>query len=204
LDQLSGGRVIAGVGAGWAEAEFAALGISYGERGARTSEYLAIWKACWAPGPTSFAGKFFAFEAMHINPKPLQQPHPPILIGGSSDGAIRRAARFAQIWQPMQMPPGELQARQAFLREACAAAGRPDVPDTRLSVRVTFTSAPILGAERPLGQGTPEQVAGDLLRYRQTCGVEAFQINFGGCASLAQLKDWMKLFMREVVANVNA
>jgi alkanesulfonate monooxygenase SsuD/methylene tetrahydromethanopterin reductase-like flavin-dependent oxidoreductase (luciferase family) len=56
---MSGGRLIAGVGAGWNEAEFAALGVRFHERGARTNEYLRLWQACWAPGNVSFAGKFF-------------------------------------------------------------------------------------------------------------------------------------------------
>ena len=92
LDQMSGGRVIAGVGTGWNEAEFDALGVPFHQRGARTTEYLRLWQACWAPGETTFHGRFFSFDNMHINPKPLQQPHPPIWVGGSSRAALRRAA----------------------------------------------------------------------------------------------------------------
>ena len=58
LDQLSGGRAIAGVGAGWNEAEFNALGVPFNERGARTTEYLNIWRSCWAPGTSTFRGQF--------------------------------------------------------------------------------------------------------------------------------------------------
>ena len=72
LDQMSGGRLIAGVGAGWCEAEFAALGVPFHERGARTTEYLRLWQACWAPDPVTFHGRFFAFDAMYTKPKPLQ------------------------------------------------------------------------------------------------------------------------------------
>jgi probable F420-dependent oxidoreductase len=97
LDRMSGGRLIAGVGVGWNEAEFAALGVPFHERGTRTNEYLRLWQACWALGRVSFAGKFFSFADMHVSPKPLQQPHPPIWIGGASDAALRRAARFAAL-----------------------------------------------------------------------------------------------------------
>ena len=62
IDRMSGGRLIAGVGVGWSEAEFAALGVPFHERGARTNEYLRLWQACWAPGKVSFAGKFFSFS----------------------------------------------------------------------------------------------------------------------------------------------
>src|SRR5580693_7215311 len=93
LDRMSGGRLIAGIGVGWNKAEFAALGVPFRERGARTNEYLRLWQVCWAPGKVSFAGKFVSFADMHVSPKPLQQPHPPIWIGGASDAALRRAVR---------------------------------------------------------------------------------------------------------------
>ena len=90
LDQMSGGRAIADVGSGWNEAEYDALGVPFRQRGARTTEYIRLWKACWEPGPTSFHGRFFSFDDMHVSPKPLQQPHPPIWIGGSGAASLRR------------------------------------------------------------------------------------------------------------------
>jgi probable F420-dependent oxidoreductase len=205
LDQLSSGRVIAGVGAGWNAAEFAALGVPFHERGARTTEYLRLWQACWAPGETTFHGRFFSFSKMHIRPKPLQQPHPPIWIGGTSHAALRRAAAFAQVWQPTPMTLENLRRGQAYLREACAKIGRQDVPTTRMSFRVNFSD--ITGctardhtsaAERPVGQGTPRQVAEDMRRFRHEAGLEAFQVNFNGCQNLEQLLASMALFMQEV------
>jgi probable F420-dependent oxidoreductase len=205
LDQMSEGRVIAGVGAGWNAAEFAALGVPFHERGARTTEYLRLWQACWAPDPVTFQGQFFSFANMHITPKPLQQPHPPIWIGGSSPAALRRAARFAQVWQPTPMSVDALREGQAYLREACAKIGRPDVPTTRMSFRVNFpdiTGNTARGStpatERPIGQGTPAHVAEDMRRFRHEAGLEAFQINFNGCHNLDQLLASMTLFMQEV------
>jgi len=200
LDQLSGGRVIAGVGVGWNEAEFAALGVPFRERGARTTEYLRIWQACWAPDPVTFEGRFFSFANLYTRPKPLQQPHPPIWIGGSSPAALRRAAAFAEVWQPTQMSLEELRTRHAELRAACARIGRQDVPTTRMSFRVNFSdiTGATVPAERPVGQGTPAQVAEDIRRLRHEAGLEALQINFNGCKNLGQLLDSMTLFMREV------
>src|SRR6201981_2101248 len=68
IDRMSGGRLIAGVGVGWNEAEFNALGVPFRERGARTTEYLRIWQACWAPGLVLFDGKFFSFANMDVYP----------------------------------------------------------------------------------------------------------------------------------------
>jgi probable F420-dependent oxidoreductase len=202
IDRMSGGRLVTGAGVGWNEAEFNALGVPFHERGARTSEYLRIWQACWAPGEVSFAGKFFAFSDMYVSPKPLQQPHPPIWIGGASDAALRRAARFAAVWQPTPLPVAELVDRQAALRRACERIGRPDPPETRMSFRVDFTpitgNVPAASAVRAIGQGTPAEVASDLLRYRDKAGLNAFQINFQGLHNLDQLLDSMDCFMRDV------
>jgi len=148
----------------------------------------------------TFQGKFFSFANMYVMPKPLQQPHPPLWIGGSSRAALRRAAEFAQVWQPTQMSAEELRERQAYLRTACARIGRQDVPTTRMSFRVNFSdiTGATVPAERPVGQGTPAQVAEDIRRLRHEAGLEALQINFNGCKNLGQLLDSMTLFMREV------
>jgi probable F420-dependent oxidoreductase len=202
IDRMSGGRLIAGVGAGWNEAEFNALGVPFRERGARTTEYLRVWQACWAPGKVSFAGRFVTFADMHVSPKPLQQPHPPIWVGGSSDAALRRAAAFAEVWQPTPTPVAELVERQASPRKACDRIGRQHPPETRMSFRVEFSpitgNTPPSGAERPIGHGTAAEVAADLLRYREAAGVNALQINFHGNHDLGQLLDSMDCFMREV------
>jgi probable F420-dependent oxidoreductase len=206
LDRMSGGRLIAGVGTGWNEAEFAALGVPFHERGARTNEYLRLWQACWGPGKVSFAGKFVAFAEMHVSPKPVQQPHPPIWIGGTSDAALRRAVRFSSLWQPTPLPIDRLVERQGALRKACNEIGREPIP-TRMSFRVEFSTitgnVPPAGRERPTGHGTPAEVAGDLQRYRDAAGLEAFQINFHGNRDLEQLLHSMECFMREVAPIVS-
>ena len=199
LDLMSGGRVIVGVGVGWNEAESNALAVPFHERGARTNEYLRLWRACWAPGLVSFAGKFHAFADMHVNPKPVQQPHPPVWIGGASDAALRRAARYAAVWQPTPMPLDQLVERQAALAKACEEAGRARIP-TRMSFRVEFST--ITGNQpaadkRPAGHGTPAEITADILRYRDA-GLDAFQINFHGNRHLGDLLAAMECFMSEV------
>ena len=205
LDQMSGGRAIAGVGAGWSEAEYNALGVPYRERGARTTEYLRLWQACWEPGPTTFHGRFFSFDNMHVSPKPLQQPHPPVWIGGSGQPSLRRAARFADVWQPTPTPLSTLISNQAYLRDVCAEIERKEPPRTRMSFRVNFshiTGSSGNGSDRPTGQGSPEQVASDMKRYRQEAGLEEFQINFNGCGSLQQLLDSMDVLVQDIIPKV--
>ena len=204
IDLMSGGRLVVGVGVGWSEVESKALGLAFHERGARTNEYLRLWQACWAPGKVSFAGKFLSFADMHVNPKPAQQPHPPIWIGGTSDAALRRAARFASVWQPTPLPLDQLVERRAALAKACEAAGRVPIP-TRMSFRVEFST--ITGStppadKRPTGHGTPAEVAADILRYRET-GLDAFQINFHGNRHLDDLLASMECFMSEVKPKVS-
>ena len=206
LDQMSGGRAIAGVGAGWSEPEYDALGVPYRERGARTNEYLRLWKACWEPGPTTFHGRFHHFDNMHVNPKPLQQPHLPVWIGGSSPASLRRAVRFAQVWQPTPTALPDLIAHQAYLQDVSADM-ETQTPRTRMSFRVNFsniTGSSSSDGDRATGQGTPEQVASDMKRYRQEAGLEEFQINFNGCGSLQQLLDSMDVLVQEVIPKVDA
>ena len=207
LDQMSGGRAIAGVGSGWHEAEYAALGIPFHQRGARTTEYLRIWQACWEPGPTTFHGRFFSLEDMHVYPKPRQEPHPPLWIGGSSPASLRRAARFGEVWQPTPTPLDTLVINQKFLADYCAEIEREDVPPTRMSFRVNFshiTGSSSGNGDRPTGQGSPEQVASDITRYRQEAGLEQVQVNFNGCGDLQQLLASMEIFVEDVLLRVDA
>jgi probable F420-dependent oxidoreductase len=89
LDRMSGGRLITGIGVGWNEAEFTALGVPFHERGARSNEYLRLWQACWAPGKVSFEGKFVSFADMHVSPNRCSSR---TRRSGSAAPAMRRCA----------------------------------------------------------------------------------------------------------------
>ncbi len=207
LDQLSDGRAIVGIGAGWNEAEYAALDVPHHERGARTNEYLRLWKACWEPDPVTFHGRFFSFDDMHVSPKPVQQPHPPIWIGGSSHASLRRAARFGEVWQPTPTPLPTLVSNWQYLNDVSAEIGREEPPRVRMSFRVIvsgITGVSASGSDRAPGLGTPEQIASDMNRYRQEAGLEEFQLNCHECGNLQQLLDTIDVLTQEVLPKVDA
>ena len=98
LDWLTGGRIDFGVGVGWCKEEVIASGYSWEDRGARSDEFLALTKVLWTDPLVSFEGEHFQLAPCHLDPKPLQTPHIPIIVGGRSDKAIERAARYGDGW----------------------------------------------------------------------------------------------------------
>lgn len=105
LDVLSGGRVIVGIGAGYLEAEFDALGVSLDERGQRTDDALAVIRAAWTGEPVDHDGPGYEARSTVVRPTPVQHPHPPIWVGGNSIAAMRRAVAHGHAWAPMPNPP---------------------------------------------------------------------------------------------------
>lgn len=107
LDQLSEGRIIFGIGTGWMREEFEILGVPFHERGKRTNEYIQIIKNLWTEDDPSFEGEFFNYKNIKFEPKPYQNPYPPIIVGGNSVRAIERAIKYGNGWQPTAISPGE-------------------------------------------------------------------------------------------------
>ncbi len=124
LDSLSGGRVDFGVGAGWLREEFEALGVPFEKRGQRTDEHLQAMVSLWCDEVSEFHGELYDLPPCRMYPKPIQEPHPPIHIGGESDAALRRVARFGQGWFSFDRLPADLPEPLARLDAALAAEGR--------------------------------------------------------------------------------
>ncbi len=125
LDALSGGRLIFGVGVGGENPkEFEACGIPHRERGARVTEGIEVVRALWRDSPATFKGRFTQFEAVSIDPKPVQRPAPPIWIGGRSDAALARAGRQGDGWVSYVVQAERYQQSLEKIRVAAAAAGR--------------------------------------------------------------------------------
>ncbi len=100
IDVLSKGRLILGVGAGWMEEEFRILRAPFEDRGRATDEYIEAWKVLWTTERSTYQGKHVSFENVIFAPKPVQQPHPPIWVGGESPAAMRRVATHGDVWYP--------------------------------------------------------------------------------------------------------
>ena len=124
LDVLSHGRVILGIGVGWLEEEFAALGIPFEERAARTAETVRAMRSLWKDEAEPFEGKFFRWGRLESHPKPVQKPGVPIVVGGHTELAARRAARYGDGFFPGVTDESKLVWLLGIMREECKKVGR--------------------------------------------------------------------------------
>jgi probable F420-dependent oxidoreductase len=169
LDAISAGRVILGIGVGVIEEEFTALGSPYKERGAYSDEALAIMQTLWMQEDPQFAGTYYTFNGMKFSPKPVQQPHPPIWIGGSSHAALRRVARLGDGWHPIRQSPDALRQAVAELRQQASDLGR-DVSQITVSIRgeLDFSkNAATTAAEPCTFHGSAAEIIQSIQDYQQ-------------------------------------
>jgi probable F420-dependent oxidoreductase len=117
IDLISDGRFVFGVGAGWNLEEMRDHGTDPKTRGARLDESIEAIKALWTEEPAEYRGKYVNFEMSYCRPKPVQQPHPPIYIGGNSDATVRRVIRHGAGWISNPLPRGMLAQRIAQMRD---------------------------------------------------------------------------------------
>ncbi len=134
LDHLTGGRFELGVGAGWSSEEYAALGVPFARRGRRFDEYIEAIRVAWTQDRASYRGEFVRFDDVVLNPKPLTPGGPPIVIGGDSEAAMRRAARLGDGWYGW-WARGDLASHLERLRSIVADAGR-SVDDEGFSLKL--------------------------------------------------------------------
>ena len=142
LDVLSAGRVILGVGAGYLEPEFAALGVDFAQRNDLTDEAIAAMKAAWTGEKIERSGRTFDAPGNRMLPRPVQQPHPPIWIGGNSRRAIRRAVELGDGWAPMPNPARSARRRHSPPLET--------LDDLRTSLAYATAHAKEVGRTAPL------------------------------------------------------
>ncbi len=134
LDVVSGGRLLFGLGVGYLEAEFRALGVPFEERGARADEYIDAIKALWTQDAPAFDGEHVSFSGVQARPRPVQQPHPPFIVGGMSDAAYRRAVAKGDGWYGFALDlPGTARAIKG-LEAAAQHVERPAKAPLEISV----------------------------------------------------------------------
>ena len=124
LDVLSQGRVIFGIGVGWCEEEFTAVGMPFRDRAARTREAVRVMRTLWTEETPQFSGKFHDFKPIGFNPKPTQDPYPPLVFGGESRAALKRAAELADGWCGIRYTPEGVKPYVGQLEQLTQQAGR--------------------------------------------------------------------------------
>jgi probable F420-dependent oxidoreductase len=124
LDVLSGGRTLLGIGSGWLEEEFSSLNLDFHARGKMTDEAIGALRALWRDNPSSFHGKHYNFGPVKCFPKPVQKGGVPILIGGHSPAAAKRAARYGDGFFPALGQPAQLKELIELMKAECAKVGR--------------------------------------------------------------------------------
>ena len=196
LDALSGGRLIAGVGVGWNAVEFGQVGAAerFHRRGAYLEEAVAIWRHLWRGDQGPFHGRFHEFEEIRFGPLPPQGEDLPVWFGGRDENALRRAGRLGQGYHSSASGPESYAPRVPLIREAAAAAGRPELTFSA-RVRVAFDAR-----EAPyyMLKGTPDDMIGELRQFAAV-GVSHVAVDFAQ-TDPEKCRSLVERFDREVVA----
>ena len=163
LDALSDGRVIAGVGVGWSEPEFANLAVPerFGVRGAYLDETIRLWRHLWSGATGPFHGRFHRLDDFAFEPLPPQGSALPILVGGRAEAALRRAGAAADGYHSSAIGPAAFGERVQVVRAAAAEAGRPE-PRLTARVRVQFGAA--TDPDYAM-RGTPDEIAAEVAAF---------------------------------------
>jgi probable F420-dependent oxidoreductase len=181
IDDLSGGRVILGVGSGWNAAESAVLGLPFDERGPMTDEWIRVMRELWTNPEPSFSGRYARFSDVVLNPKPAQKPHPPIWVGGSSAAALRRTVEFGDAWHPINRTVDQLREGLAEIARLCDRFGRATPP--ALAPRVDAHLVVDDGGAPPsvhrghMLEARPDQMV-ELVEEQRALGVEHLVLEF--------------------------
>jgi probable F420-dependent oxidoreductase len=163
VDVLSGGRLDLGLGIGWMPEEFAVTGASTARRGARTEEFLAVLRTLWADEISSFSGEFYTVPAGRQDPRPVQKPGPPVLLGGMSRPAMERAGRIAAGWiTSSRADLAKISEAVSVIGEAASAAGRDPG-----AVRIICRGVVMAGAEVKGPDGDRRLLSGSYAQIRE-------------------------------------
>ncbi len=203
LDVFSGGRLTLGLGAGYLKGEYHALGVDFARRNELTDEYMAALKAAWTGEEFNFQGSDFSARGNRLRPAPIQKPHPPLLVGGNSRRAIRRAVELGDGWNPFftgaSVPttartaamsgPEDLAAGIAYMSRHCESVGRKELP------------AVVVGSVTSPGESWNPQLIVDTLGRLTQLGVDGAAAHIEG-RTRAEWCDNAERFGAEVLAKL--
>jgi alkanesulfonate monooxygenase SsuD/methylene tetrahydromethanopterin reductase-like flavin-dependent oxidoreductase (luciferase family) len=172
IDVLTRGRLIAGVGVGWSEAEYRNVGVGdiFHQRGAYLDEAIALWRHLWSGTEQPFHGRFFSLEDFVFGPLPVQGDRLPILVGGRTEAAYRRAGRLADGYHATMVSPAQLAERVPAIRAAADSAGRP-MPELSTRANVRFPDSTIPKPAYAIS-GNPEEMAAEVRAFAASGAVE--------------------------------
>ncbi|HVT20926.1 MAG TPA: TIGR03619 family F420-dependent LLM class oxidoreductase [Mycobacteriales bacterium] len=179
LDIVSGGRLDAGLGIGWSPDEYAATGTDPARKGARMAEYLACLREIWTGDPAEFHGEFYTVPRGWSDPRPVQQPHPPVLLGGTAEAALRRAGALAEGWiSSSRVSVADVPPAVAAVRGGASEAGR-DPDQVRIVIRGVARLREAADPEAGPLTGPIEVIRAGLERYAEAGATEVFlDLNF--------------------------
>jgi probable F420-dependent oxidoreductase len=198
LDQVSGGRLVVGLGLGWSVDEFDAVGVPMAGRGQRIEEILDVLGAVWGDDTIEVTTDHERIAPSVMGAKPVQRPRPPILLGAHSPAGLERIARRADGWLPFGVAPADIERHWNHVLELAAQAGR-DPAELQLVVRADPQLSRPLGRDRPPFTGSCDQVAGDLERL-EDMGANEVILDFHATAtSLDDLLDSAVCLTEEIV-----
>lgn len=199
LDIVSEGRAILGAGIGWMKEEFEVLGMPYDNRGKRADEQLEIFDALFTQETPSYDGKFYSFPPIKFEPKPVQD-HLPVWIGGSSEPAFRRTARFGDCFHAAFEPIETVEAEWKRVQELTVEAGR-DLSEMQLSIRLYLDPS---SSMKP-----PLSVAGSAEQMIETCntwaaiGTDHILVDITAPGGPSARLEAMQAFMTDVVPHID-
>lgn len=197
LDVVSGGRAIVGAGAGHVEAEFAMLGVDFGDRGPALDESLELLDLALREEFVTYEGQRFRVADMGQRPRPVQRPRPPIWVGGSATPALRRVAKYADGWLPQGSPRGTFPDQVAELRRLREEFGRADEPlDIGAITEALYVGTPGWDVGDRTLAGPPERIAEELRWYGDQ-GAHQLQVRFRS-RELTELIDQIDAFAADV------
>ena len=206
VDLLSNGRLMLGVGAGWMREEFAALGLPYAERGAMANECIEIFKRSWTREVVEFHGRYFNFDDISMDPKPAQQPRPPIFFGGVVPAGARRAVRHCDGFYPIFLDPHAEPTRFAPLQEEIRREADRIGRDLSKFFMMAVASGRIAGhgerqsgsGPRPICTGSADQVLSDLQRFADA-GYSLVVFIFDCFGRIDELETQIQRFGEEII-----